>query len=111
MVAKGDRLLPGIVKVGTDLYGPGHVVGVTRPGHCGHDYPIGDCPICWPVVPTVTPPTDGTYDDSVETHPAYAQIGVHRVSGRTRLYGSDFEHQHWMTVTVRRSELRRKSVE
>lgn len=42
-----------------------------------------------------------------ETHPAYAQIGANRVSGRTFLYGSDFEHQNYVTVSIRGSELMR----
>jgi hypothetical protein len=44
-----------------------------------------------------------------ETHPAYAMIGASRVSsGRgALLFGSDFRHGHFMTVTIRAAELRR----
>jgi len=41
------------------------------------------------------------------THPAYAMIGASRVSGRTNLYASDFKHQNYMTISIRRSELHR----
>ena len=40
-------------------------------------------------------------------HPAFAQIGASRVSGHATLYGSEFNHQHFMTVTIRRSEVHR----
>jgi len=46
-------------------------------------------------------------DDSVTTHPAFAQIGASRVSGNTALYDSDFQHNHYMTISIRRSELHR----
>lgn len=45
---------------------------------------------------------------TVSRHPAFAQIGASRVSGYTRLYDSEFVHQHYMTVTIRRSELHRE---
>lgn len=80
-------------------YGPGAVVGLTKPGHCGHGYKTGECPIHNPQEPQVR--------DGVETHPAYAQIGAARVSGRAHLYGSDFDHQHFVTVWIKRSELQR----
>jgi len=40
-------------------------------------------------------------------HPAYAQIRASRVSGRANLYGSEFSHHHYITITVARSELNR----
>lgn len=41
-------------------------------------------------------------------HPAFGQISVSRVSGgNVSLYGSDFKHQHYVTVTIHRSELMR----
>ena len=46
-------------------------------------------------------------DDTVTTHPAFAQIGASRVQGSTALYDSDFNHNHYMTITIRRSELHR----
>lgn len=52
---------------------------------------------------------DGHLSDSIERHPAYAHIGASRVSSShgTILYGSDFEHQHFVTITISRSELHR----
>lgn len=41
------------------------------------------------------------------THPAFAQIGVARVSGKTNLYGSDFEHNGFITLTIATSKLER----
>ena len=58
------------------------------------------------VAPTVEK-VDSSVSDSVERHPAYGQIGASRVSGHGVLYGSDFEHQHFVTITIRRSELYR----
>jgi hypothetical protein len=46
-------------------------------------------------------------DESRITHPAFAQIGASRVSGHTNLYGSEFEHQHYVTITISKSELGR----
>ncbi len=56
--------------------------------------------------PTVRGPTSQR-DDSVQSHPAFAQISVHRVQGQATLYASDFSHQHYMTVLICRSELHR----
>jgi len=39
------------------------------------------------------------------THPAYGQISASRVSGATNLYGSDFTHQHYVSITIQSSEL------
>jgi len=46
---------------------------------------------------------------TIETHPAYAMIGASRVSSNPGeyLFGSDFAHRHYMTVTIRRAEQRR----
>lgn len=46
-------------------------------------------------------------DETITTHPAFGQISVSRVTGGAYLYGSDFQHQHYMTITIRRSELHR----
>lgn len=46
-------------------------------------------------------------NETIESHPAYAQISVSRVSGQRYLYGSDFHHQHYLTLSIYRSELRR----
>lgn len=45
--------------------------------------------------------------EEVETHPAYAMIGASRVSGHTRLFASEFKHDHFVTVTIRAAELHR----
>lgn len=44
---------------------------------------------------------------SLETHPAFGQIGASRVTGHAYLYGSDFSHQHYVTVRISGSELKR----
>lgn len=41
------------------------------------------------------------------THPAFGQIVASRVSGRAVLYGSDFIHQNYITITINTSELHR----
>ena len=45
--------------------------------------------------------------ETVESHPAYAQISASRVSGQTNLYGSDFSHQNYVTISIHASELHR----
>lgn len=50
---------------------------------------------------------DSPVHETVETHPAYAQIGASRVTGRAYLYGSDFEHHNYITISIHRSELHR----
>jgi hypothetical protein len=87
-------------------YGPGAVQGYTKPGHCGHGYKIGTCPTCDPQAPTLTP-SDSPVSDTIERHPAYAQIGASRVSGTAYLYGSDFAHHNFITLTIHASELHR----
>lgn len=42
-----------------------------------------------------------------EEHPAYGSIRVTRASGHQRLFGSSFDHQHYMIVTVNRASLHR----
>jgi enamine deaminase RidA (YjgF/YER057c/UK114 family) len=49
----------------------------------------------------------GPRGETIETHPAYGQIRVGRVSGAAHLYGSDFTHQHYITVEISRSEVKR----
>jgi len=46
-------------------------------------------------------------DTEVSTHPAYGQIGTSRVSGHANLYDSDFRHNAYMTITIRKSQLHR----
>lgn len=55
----------------------------------------------------VTTERPGPSTETVTTHPAFAQIGASRVSGNTALYDSDFRHNHYMTISIRRSELHR----
>lgn len=57
--------------------------------------------------PTITSTPDDRMSDTIERHPAYAQIGASRVSGQTFLYGSDFAHQHYITISIQASELHR----
>jgi hypothetical protein len=56
-----------------------------------------------PTVTEVPPPVGGIR----VTHPAFAQIRASRVSGSTALYGSDFRHQHYLTITISASYLDR----
>lgn len=58
------------------------------------------------VDPVVTPDPH-VERQTQETHPSYAQIACSRVSGRSVLYGSNFDHQHYMTVRISRSQLMR----
>lgn len=51
--------------------------------------------------------TTGPGAETATTHPAFCQIGASRVSGHTHLYDSDFRHNAYMTISIRRSELRR----
>lgn len=49
----------------------------------------------------------GRDDEETTTHPAYAMIGASRVQGGSYLYGSEFHHQHFVTVSIRRAETHR----
>lgn len=46
-------------------------------------------------------------DETIATHPAFAQIGVSRVSGGIHLYDSDFQHNHYMVIRINESQLHR----
>lgn len=48
-----------------------------------------------------------TGDRSVTTHPAFAQISASRVNGRSNLYGSDFTHNGFISIAIKKSELHR----
>lgn len=50
---------------------------------------------------------DGAMAGERYSHPAFGQITVSRVSGNSYLYGSDFQHQHYVVVTIKRSEMLR----
>lgn len=57
---------------------------------------------------TVTPTKGpGGRDEEKLTHPAFGQIGIFRTSGKTHLYGSDFDHQYVITLRIHTSELHR----
>jgi hypothetical protein len=57
--------------------------------------------------PTVEHRSSPGIEEDIVRHPAFAQIAVSRVSGGAMLYGSDFQHQHFVRVTIRASELHR----
>lgn len=57
--------------------------------------------------PTVTPITNHNGDTTRTTHPAFGQVTVSRISGHTTLYDSEFNHQHFVRVTLHGSELER----
>jgi hypothetical protein len=40
-------------------------------------------------------------------HPAFGQISIHHISGSRELYGSDFAHHNYVSITISRSELHR----
>lgn len=46
-------------------------------------------------------------DGTVSTHPAFAQISASRVTGGAVLYGSDFQHQHFVTIKIKQSQSHR----
>lgn len=48
------------------------------------------------------------HEETIERHPSYALIGASRVTGQTFLYGTDFEHAHYVTISIRKSELHRR---
>ena len=50
---------------------------------------------------------DGRMTDTKITHPAFGQIRASRVQGSACLYGSDFSHQHFVTITINKSDLNR----
>lgn len=53
----------------------------------------------------LTEPEDGPGGKRTRTtHPAYAQIQANRVTGQTRLYGTDFVHRDFIRVTIAPSE-------
>lgn len=49
----------------------------------------------------------GQMGETKTTHPSFAQVYVGRVSGHQNLYGSDFTHNGYITLTIQGSELRR----
>lgn len=57
--------------------------------------------------PTITTEKFGGDDMTIMDHPAFGQITVNRVSGSRTLYGSDFRHDAYVRVTIKRSQLHR----
>lgn len=43
-------------------------------------------------------------DKETKKHPSYGNIGVSRISGRTHLFGTDVEHQHFIEVRISECE-------
>jgi len=44
---------------------------------------------------------------TVEKHPAYGTVSLGRISGNTRLFGSDIKHLNWVHLTIKTAKLRR----
>jgi hypothetical protein len=57
--------------------------------------------------PKMTDGGGGPLDRRKYEHPAYGQIGASRVQGRAHLYGSDFDHNGFIQITIHRSHLQR----
>lgn len=57
--------------------------------------------------PTVETTNGAGSKETRYQHPAFGQIRASRVQGQTTLYGSDFVHQHFVTVSINHSELHR----
>lgn len=55
----------------------------------------------------ITERGDTMRDELKTTHPSFAQISASHVSGGAYLYGSDFQHQHYVVIRICRSELNR----
>jgi hypothetical protein len=72
--------------------------------------PVAEIPAPWNRIqePTVTSKTSngGTVETKAE-HPAYGMIGAARVNGGTMLFGSDFQHNAFVRVTLRRAYVKR----
>ena len=60
-----------------------------------------------PIEPSTVYRETDELSDSVETHPAYGQIGASRWTGKTFLYGTDFEHHNFVVITIGHSEMHR----
>lgn len=58
--------------------------------------------------PEIKHGTGPTKDGTTFTHPAFGQITVSKTQGgNVNLYGSDFRHNHYVTVRIQRSQLNR----
>jgi len=51
--------------------------------------------------------SDSPTHETTETHPAYGMIGANRVSGNACLFGSDFIHNGYVTISICKAELNR----
>lgn len=60
-------------------------------------------PVVDPVVKTVTNERNGMSHETTD-HPAFGQITANRVSGHTYLYGSDFDHNGYVTIRIKHSQ-------
>lgn len=59
--------------------------------------------------PVASPVNDGSGDRGTHyEHPAFGQIRASRVSGDTTLYGSDFVHHNFVSISISRSNLERR---
>lgn len=56
---------------------------------------------------TETTPIESADEYGYESHPAWALIGAHRVTGGAALFDSDVKHQHYVTVTLSRAKRKR----
>lgn len=54
--------------------------------------------------PVVTPSVSWGESSTESTHPAFGQLQLTRMSGHTELYGSEFKHQHVISITLTRSK-------
>jgi hypothetical protein len=49
----------------------------------------------------------GPHAGEISSHPAFGQISASRVSGSQNLYGSDFSHNHYVSIRINASEMKR----
>lgn len=57
--------------------------------------------------PTITTKKGSSGDEDTFSHPSYAMIGASRITGQSCLFGSDFVHNGYICVRVRRAVVRR----
>ena len=55
----------------------------------------------------VTVKNENSLGGTITSHPSFAQIGASRVQGGVLLYGSDFQHQNYITIRIASSKLHR----
>ena len=60
------------------------------------------------VEPTITPdPANGSPNRVRVEHPAFGAVILNRTSGQKFLFGSNFDHQHYITLRIRKNVLHR----